>query len=248
MARGRRGGRPRGRDLGRAMTSGVAPSRSGPGWSRRPVGSPRSSSRWCICGASSPILFLPGILARFETGGDGGRPVYYAVALRMFADSPLLGLGPGTWAARRVGVHRGRRARLRHPARSRHLPPDRGRAGHRRARGRRRGARLRRVAGSSVRSAGTAPSGVAGRWVAVVGARLPGTPQRARLLRQHAGGPAAGRDPDRPARRHRRAAPRAAGEARSLRRARSARRWLGVADRRLGDRRSWSSGGARASP
>jgi O-antigen ligase len=48
------------------------------------------------------VVFAPGIWARFEDGGDGGRPVYYAAALRMFADSPLVGLGPGTWAARRA--------------------------------------------------------------------------------------------------------------------------------------------------
>ena len=54
-----------------------------------------------ILGAILIVLFLPGVLARFETGGDGGRPVYYAVALRMFVESPLLGLGPGSWAARR---------------------------------------------------------------------------------------------------------------------------------------------------
>lgn len=48
------------------------------------------------------IVFAPGILSRVQDGGDGGRLVYYSVALRMFADAPLLGLGPGTWAARRI--------------------------------------------------------------------------------------------------------------------------------------------------
>jgi O-antigen ligase len=48
------------------------------------------------------VVFAPGILSRFQDGGDGGRLVYYSVALRMFADAPVLGLGPGTWAARRI--------------------------------------------------------------------------------------------------------------------------------------------------
>lgn len=56
----------------------------------------------CVALGVLALAFAPGILSRFQDGGDGGRLVYYSVALRMFADAPLLGLGPGTWAARRI--------------------------------------------------------------------------------------------------------------------------------------------------
>ena len=48
------------------------------------------------------IVLGPAVLGRFLEGGDGGRPVYWATALRMFAESPVLGQGPGNWAARRM--------------------------------------------------------------------------------------------------------------------------------------------------
>ena len=48
------------------------------------------------------VVLGPVVLGRFLDGGDGGRPIYWATALRMFADAPLLGLGPGNWAARRI--------------------------------------------------------------------------------------------------------------------------------------------------
>jgi O-antigen ligase/tetratricopeptide (TPR) repeat protein len=48
------------------------------------------------------VLVGPAALDRFVEGGDGGRPVYWATALRMFAEAPVLGLGPGNWAARRI--------------------------------------------------------------------------------------------------------------------------------------------------
>ena len=48
------------------------------------------------------IAVGPVVLERFLEGGDGGRPVYWATALRMFAESPVLGQGPGNWAARRM--------------------------------------------------------------------------------------------------------------------------------------------------
>lgn len=57
-----------------------------------------------LLGAVTISALAPGILARIEEGGDGGRPTYFAVALRMFTEAPLQGTGPGTWAARRI-VH-----------------------------------------------------------------------------------------------------------------------------------------------
>ncbi len=44
----------------------------------------------------------PAMLDRFLNAGDGGRPSYWAAAIRMWQDAPLLGHGPGTWAAERV--------------------------------------------------------------------------------------------------------------------------------------------------
>lgn len=57
-----------------------------------------------LLGAVTISALAPGILSRIEEGGDGGRPTYFAVALRMFTEAPLQGTGPGTWAARRI-VH-----------------------------------------------------------------------------------------------------------------------------------------------
>ena len=47
-------------------------------------------------------VVLPGILFRAGTGGEGLRLAYWQAALRMFAEAPLLGTGPGTWVAQRV--------------------------------------------------------------------------------------------------------------------------------------------------
>jgi O-antigen ligase/tetratricopeptide (TPR) repeat protein len=58
-----------------------------------------------LLGAAALVVALavgPGITSRIELGGDGGRPVYFATAMRMYSDSPVLGTGPGTWAARRI--------------------------------------------------------------------------------------------------------------------------------------------------
>jgi O-antigen ligase/tetratricopeptide (TPR) repeat protein len=51
---------------------------------------------------AATVILGPVILGRFLEGGDGGRPTYWATALRMLADSPVLGVGPGNWAARRI--------------------------------------------------------------------------------------------------------------------------------------------------
>jgi O-antigen ligase/tetratricopeptide (TPR) repeat protein len=55
-----------------------------------------------IIAIAMAIVVGPAILGRFVEGGDGGRPVYWATALRMLAESPVLGLGPGNWSARRM--------------------------------------------------------------------------------------------------------------------------------------------------
>ena len=48
------------------------------------------------------IVVAPVISDRLMNSGTGGRGQYFTVALRMFADRPLLGHGPGTWAVDRV--------------------------------------------------------------------------------------------------------------------------------------------------
>lgn len=48
------------------------------------------------------LVVLPGVLFRAGTGGEGLRLAYWQAALRMFAEAPVLGTGPGTWVAQRV--------------------------------------------------------------------------------------------------------------------------------------------------
>ncbi len=55
-----------------------------------------------IVSVAAVVLMGPGLLLRATTGGDGGRPVYFATALRMFESSPLVGTGPGTWVPQRI--------------------------------------------------------------------------------------------------------------------------------------------------
>jgi tetratricopeptide (TPR) repeat protein len=47
------------------------------------------------------IAFGPGILRRINEGGDQARLQYAVSAVRMFAESPLFGTGPGTWVIQR---------------------------------------------------------------------------------------------------------------------------------------------------
>ncbi|MEZ0241458.1 MAG: O-antigen ligase family protein [Chloroflexota bacterium] len=47
-------------------------------------------------------VFLPGVLSRFASGGEEVRAGYAAVAIRLFAQSPLVGVGPGIWAVEHV--------------------------------------------------------------------------------------------------------------------------------------------------
>lgn len=60
-----------------------------------------------LAGGAMAVLVLamtlgPRLLDRLVNSGDGGRPSYFAAALRMFEDAPVTGLGPGAWAARRI--------------------------------------------------------------------------------------------------------------------------------------------------
>ena len=48
------------------------------------------------------VIVLPGVLFRAGSGGEGLRTGYWQAALRMFAEAPLFGTGPGTWVAQRV--------------------------------------------------------------------------------------------------------------------------------------------------
>jgi tetratricopeptide (TPR) repeat protein len=55
-------------------------------------------------GAALVAVGGPLIADRFVTSGEGGRTAYWAASVRMFADAPLTGVGPGMWAPQRI-VH-----------------------------------------------------------------------------------------------------------------------------------------------
>jgi O-antigen ligase len=46
--------------------------------------------------------FAPAILRRVSEGDGGARAEYATTALRMFAESPVVGTGPGTWVIQRI--------------------------------------------------------------------------------------------------------------------------------------------------
>jgi O-antigen ligase/tetratricopeptide (TPR) repeat protein len=48
------------------------------------------------------LIAAPGILVRAGAGGDDLRSGFYAAAIRMFQSSPMTGVGPGNWVARRL--------------------------------------------------------------------------------------------------------------------------------------------------
>jgi O-antigen ligase/tetratricopeptide (TPR) repeat protein len=48
------------------------------------------------------IALAPGVLSRLSSGGEFWRQTFFAVAWKMFAASPVVGLGPGTWPALRT--------------------------------------------------------------------------------------------------------------------------------------------------
>jgi putative inorganic carbon (HCO3(-)) transporter len=55
-----------------------------------------------LAGIAAGAVLLPGLLVRAGAGGEGLRLAYAQAALRMFAESPLVGTGPGTWVAQRI--------------------------------------------------------------------------------------------------------------------------------------------------
>jgi O-antigen ligase len=55
-----------------------------------------------VVGIAAAAVAGPGLLLRAADGGDGGRPTYFATAVRMFESSPLVGTGPGTWVPQRI--------------------------------------------------------------------------------------------------------------------------------------------------
>ena len=55
-----------------------------------------------LLGAVGVMVLAPALLRRLTEGGVELRTAFVAVALRMFADSPLVGTGPGTWVVQRV--------------------------------------------------------------------------------------------------------------------------------------------------
>jgi O-antigen ligase len=54
-----------------------------------------------VMGAATITILGPAILQRLG-GGETNRPVFYRIAATMFGESPIVGVGPGIWAAQRV--------------------------------------------------------------------------------------------------------------------------------------------------
>lgn len=52
--------------------------------------------------AACAVVFGPRILTRAAAGGEDQRASFYAVAIRMAGDSPIVGSGPGMWVAQRI--------------------------------------------------------------------------------------------------------------------------------------------------
>jgi O-antigen ligase len=52
------------------------------------------------------IVLLPAILRRIDAGGEDLRTTFAVVALRLFAQSPIVGTGPGTWVIERIAATR----------------------------------------------------------------------------------------------------------------------------------------------
>ena len=50
------------------------------------------------------VVMGPVILRRLGAGGEEGRATFFATAVRMFVDAPVLGVGPGGWAAGRIAA------------------------------------------------------------------------------------------------------------------------------------------------
>ena len=192
---------------------------------RRAVGTPRTSPSGPPRGRrargdrgrrswSRAVLIGPSVYSRVMGAGDGGRTVYFATAVRMFEEAPLLGTGPGTWAVQREAYTQPGRARLVRHARAQRLPADARRDRHRGSPGRAGGAGRHRVAdlGRDPRSRpGGAPLGVGDG----VHARAPRHPVPLRHVREHARRPPARRRSHRVARRDERPTHRRAGHQRA---------------------------------
>ena len=133
----RRGaGRARDRRSPGCDAARVAPSSSGrPTRARRRPLSRRASSAEpsVVAGVCRPQPPRPAD----DLSGAGVRTSFLAASARMFADSPLTGLGPGAWTPARLAFTDAGRARLLHPARPQR--PRAGRGGVRRRRDRRGG-------------------------------------------------------------------------------------------------------------
>jgi O-antigen ligase len=54
--------------------------------------------------AVAVLAFAPAILRRVSEGGEDARAQYATSALRMFATSPVVGTGPGTWVIQRLAT------------------------------------------------------------------------------------------------------------------------------------------------
>ena len=78
---------------GRGLLSRTLSSRS----ARIGADSPRS-----VVGVMAAVVFGPAMIDRLTGAGDAGRLTFWASAMRMFEDAPILGQGPGTWMVRRV--------------------------------------------------------------------------------------------------------------------------------------------------
>ncbi|MBI2781881.1 MAG: O-antigen ligase family protein [Chloroflexi bacterium] len=50
------------------------------------------------------VVFTPAIVRRVSEGGADARAQYAVTALRMFAESPVVGTGPGTWVIQRISA------------------------------------------------------------------------------------------------------------------------------------------------
>lgn len=55
-----------------------------------------------LAGVVAVVIVSPGVVSRAAAGGETLRLGFYQAAAKMFADSPVIGTGPGTWVALRA--------------------------------------------------------------------------------------------------------------------------------------------------
>jgi len=83
-----------------AVREGSLRQRAAEWWARRSV---RLALAASVVGVLAGLAVVgPLIVRRMLESGTGGREQYYTTSLRMFADSPLVGHGPGTWPVLRL--------------------------------------------------------------------------------------------------------------------------------------------------